>query len=100
LLGAGPALVVYLLTVCRTISGWDAGDLATSSYTLGIAHPPGYPLYTLLGRIFALLVPIGDVGFRYGLFSALAGTAAIGVTAAIACLVTGDVLASAVAAWT
>lgn len=100
LLAAGPALLVYLRTVSPTITGFDAGDLATSSYTLGIAHPPGYPLYTLLGRVFALLVPIGDVGFRFALFSALSGTLAVGLTAALLASICGAVLPAAIAAWT
>jgi tetratricopeptide (TPR) repeat protein len=99
LVAALPAFVVYLLTVCPTIGAWDAGDLATASYTLGIAHPPGYPLYTLLGRLFALLIPVGDVGFRYNLFSAVAGTCAVGLTAALTTLVIGDVFAGVLAGW-
>ncbi len=100
LVAALPTLVVYLRTVSPTISGWDAGDLSTASYTLGIAHPPGYPFYTLFGRVFALLVPIGDVGFRFSLLSALSGTVAIGLTAAVARIVCGALLPSCIAAWT
>ena len=39
--------------------------------TLGIAHPSGYPLYTLLGKLFTLLVPFGDPAGRANLLSAL-----------------------------
>jgi len=52
------ALVVYLLTLCPTVDFIDAGELATVTTTLGIAHPTGYPLFTLVGWIFAHL-PIG-----------------------------------------
>ncbi|HAX61700.1 MAG TPA: hypothetical protein DCX95_03955, partial [Elusimicrobia bacterium] len=37
----------------------DAGEMASVCYTFGIAHPPGYPLYVLLGKIFTLLIPFG-----------------------------------------
>ena len=37
---------------------------------LGIAHPPGFPLYTMLGKLFTL-IPFGDVAYRVNLMSAL-----------------------------
>ncbi len=45
----------YLSTVSNTIYGGDAGDLVASILDRGFAHPPGYPLYSLLGIIFSLL---------------------------------------------
>jgi hypothetical protein len=64
---------VYLATLAPTLSwrneGRDGGDLMSAICTLGIPHPPGYPLYVLLGRLFALL-PLGDVGYRINLMSA------------------------------
>jgi len=51
--------------------GWiDCGELTVVCATLGVAHPTGYPLYTLLGRLFALL-PLGEVCQRVSLLSAL-----------------------------
>jgi hypothetical protein len=47
--------------------------------TLGIAHPSGYPLYTLLGKLFTLLLPFRDPAGRANLFSALAAAAAVGL---------------------
>lgn len=41
-------LCVYVSTMSRSISGGDAGELAVSACQLGVAHPPGYPLFTLL----------------------------------------------------
>lgn len=51
---------------------WDVGEMDTVPYILGIAHPPGFPLYTLLGWAFTHLVPIGSVAFRMSALSALA----------------------------
>ncbi|MCJ7458466.1 MAG: DUF2723 domain-containing protein [candidate division Zixibacteria bacterium] len=45
----------YFLTLYPTFSFVDSGELAAVCTTLGIAHPTGYPLYTLLGRIFSFL---------------------------------------------
>jgi hypothetical protein len=61
-------LFVYLLTLSPTLQFIDSGELAVVCKTLGLAHPTGYPLYTLLGRLFSLL-PIKDVIFRVNLMS-------------------------------
>ena len=81
------ALAVYLLTVAPDIT-WanfssDGGELITASVTLGIAHPPGYPTYLLLGKLFSLF-PIGTIAFRYNLFSALPMSIAAAFSAAAA----------------
>ena len=47
----------------------DSGETATAAWTLGIAHYPGYPLYSLMGRL-ATLIPIGGVAFRMNLLAA------------------------------
>ena len=62
-------LVVYIITLAREITFVDSGELSAVAAGLGIAHPPGYPLFTLLGRLFTLL-PFGTVAFRVGLLSA------------------------------
>lgn len=45
--------VVYRFRVCPVLPVGDSGELATAAYTGGVAHPPGYPLFTILGRIFS-----------------------------------------------
>lgn len=56
------AFVVYLKTGAPTVGFIDSGELATVACTLGIAHPTGYPLFTLLGRIFSLLpIPASEI---------------------------------------
>ncbi len=67
---------VYLSTLAPTVAFWDSGEFITTSYTLGIPHPPGAPLYTLLGRIFSML-PFGEIAFRVNLLSATAGIATV-----------------------
>lgn len=52
------SLGVYALTLSPTVGFIDSGELATVTSTLGIAHPTGYPLFTMLGRIASLL-PLG-----------------------------------------
>ncbi len=62
--------LVYFRTLAPVVQFIDSGELAVVCKTLGIAHPTGYPLYTLLGRLFTLL-PIRDIIFRVNLFSLL-----------------------------
>jgi len=52
------AFVVYLRTLTPTVTFIDSGELASDVCTLGIAHPTGYPLFTLLGWLFVHL-PLG-----------------------------------------
>ncbi|MFH1824691.1 MAG: DUF2723 domain-containing protein [Candidatus Firestonebacteria bacterium] len=61
---------IYLFTLAPTVSFRDTGDLIASSYTLGISHPSGFPLFMLLGKIFTYL-PAGTIAFRINLMSAL-----------------------------
>ena len=66
---------LYVRTLAPTVVGGDSGELITVAYTLGVAHPPGYPLYTLLAKLFTL-IPIGTIAWRVNLFSAACGAGA------------------------
>ncbi len=48
------ALTVYLLTLEPTVSLWDCGEFIASAYKLQVGHPPGAPLYVMIGRVFSL----------------------------------------------
>lgn len=62
--------VVYLLTLSPSIYFIDSGELAVVCQTLGIAHPTGYPLYTLLGKIFTQ-IPLKNIIFRLNFLSSV-----------------------------
>jgi len=64
-------LVVYTITVAPTTSYWDCGEFITSAYTLGVPHPPGAPLFILIGRIATMLPIVADIGLRINLISVL-----------------------------
>ncbi len=63
-------VVIYLSTLSPAVGFIDSGELAVACAELGIAHPTGYPIYTVLGRIFTLL-PVKDIIFRINLMSLL-----------------------------
>ncbi len=65
--------VAYLLTMARGLVLGDPTEYTFVSNTLGIAHPPGYAFYTLVGKIFQLLVPAGEIPWRMHLTSVAAG---------------------------
>ena len=71
------SLVVYVATLFPTVAYGDSGALTTVAYRLGIAHQPGYPLYTLLAHLFSQL-PLQSVAWRVNLASAVFGAAAVG----------------------
>ena len=62
-------LLIYLVTISPSVNFEDSGEFITSAATLSIAHPPGYPLYLILGKIFSSL-PFGTIEFRINLMSA------------------------------
>jgi hypothetical protein len=74
------ALAVYALTLTPSLSylSPDGSELATIPYILGLAHSPGYPLYTWLGFLFSHLIPLGDVAYRINLMSAVMAALAAG----------------------
>ncbi len=77
----GASLALYLcLLPPSLVRGGDTGELIAASYTLGIAHPSGYSIWCLVGRIFAFL-PWGEVAARYNFLSALCGALAAAVIA-------------------
>ena len=64
-------LFVYLTNLAPTVSFRDSGDMISASYTLGISHPSGFPLFMLLGKLFTY-IPFAVIAFRINLMSALA----------------------------
>lgn len=65
------ACSVYILTMEPTGSLWDTGEFISSAYKLQIPHPPGAPLFILLGRLFSMVTP-NDAAVGVNLLSALA----------------------------
>ena len=82
----GIALIVYLLTVAPTSSFWDCGEFIACANELEVTHPPGAPLFLLLGRIFAMLAfnQVENIAFSVNLMSVFSGA----FTAMLTCWIT------------
>lgn len=71
--------ILYIITLAPSVDFIDAGELAAVAHGFGIAHPTGYPLFTILAGIWAHL-PFGEVIYSLNVFAALLAAAAAGVT--------------------
>ena len=71
------ALVVFTAALGPGAFWLDSSELATAAFELGVAHPPGHPLWALLAKA-ATLVPLGDVAMRVGWSSAVFAALAAG----------------------
>jgi len=68
---------LYLRTLAPTVYNLDSAELTTAAYTGGLVRATGYPLYLLLGRLWSHAVPLGDIGYRMNLLSAVFGALTI-----------------------
>ena len=93
----GP-LVLYVLTLPRTVVLEDDGLFLMAGEHFGVAHPPGYPLYTLLCYLFMRL-PFGEAAVLGHVSSAVLGALACGGVYACARLLGATWLPALAAAW-
>ena len=72
------SFIVYYLTAEPTVSFWDTGEYITSSAKLQVGHPPGAPLYQMLGAIFSIFaLEKENIGFTMNLMSGFASALTI-----------------------
>lgn len=69
--------LIYNFTVAKSLVSLDNGELAATSYLLGIPHPPGYPLFTILGYIFSHIFPGMRVIEKLNLLSSIYATISV-----------------------
>ncbi|MHC1739943.1 MAG: DUF2723 domain-containing protein [Anaerolineaceae bacterium] len=63
------SFLIYVITLTPGVYGFDSAEFATGVYSMGIVHPPGYPLYMLIGKLFTFL-PFRTIAYRLNLMSA------------------------------
>lgn len=71
------ATLIYALALAPDILYSDSGEFQALTYTWGMTHPTGYPVYLLLARIVSL-IPLNTLAWRVSFFSALAGGVTVG----------------------
>ncbi|MFH1074319.1 MAG: DUF2723 domain-containing protein [Candidatus Firestonebacteria bacterium] len=61
--------ILYMLTLATTITATgDSSEAVVAPYVLGVAHPPGYPLFTMIGHLFTYL-PLFNIAYRINILS-------------------------------
>src|SRR5690554_2275952 len=73
--------IVFFMSAERTGSLWDCGEFILGAYKLQVVHPPGAPLFILIGRMFTWAAEIlsdnpADIAFAVNLMSGLCTAAA------------------------
>jgi len=92
------SFAVYFFTLAPTVTLEDAGELAVAGDYLGVPHPPGYPIWTMLvwvaTKIFSFVTFRGqpNPAWSIALVSALFGALASGITAMLICRSGSDIL--------
>ena len=67
-----------MITLAPTVTLWDAGEFITAAKVLGVPHPPGTPLFVLMGNVWGGVVRIGSYAWRLNLMSACFSAAGAG----------------------
>lgn len=91
-------LGLYARTAAPGLLSGDSAEFQMAAALLGVPHPTTYPLYTLLGKLATLLIPLGDQARRVTLLSALAGALAVALWGELARRVSGALPAALLAA--
>ena len=71
------SFIIYVMTMAPTTSFWDCGEFIATSVTMGVPHPPGTPLYLILGNFFSQLPFFSDLGARVNLLSPITSAFAV-----------------------
>lgn len=72
-------LIIYFITLAPSVVEIDSGELATVQLTWGIAHPTGYPLFTIIGNLFSLIPLPASKIFQMNLLAAIWCSIAVGI---------------------
>lgn len=71
------SLITLTMTVQPTVPFWDCGEFSASAIWQQVPHPPGTPLFMFFGKLFHILLPFGDEGWRINMLSVVAGAITI-----------------------
>ncbi|HEX6965274.1 MAG TPA: DUF2723 domain-containing protein [Gemmatimonadaceae bacterium] len=72
-------LILYIVTLAPSTAMWDTSEYIAAAYVLGLPHPPGNPLFVIIGRFFSLLPIAPTVAQRINLLAAITSAASAGL---------------------
>ena len=72
-------LVLYLVTLAPSTAMWDTSEYIAAAYTLGLPHPPGNPLFVIIGRVFSILPIARSVAVRINILAAICSAVSAGM---------------------
>jgi len=71
------SLITLLMTAQPTVSFWDCGEFIAAAYYLQVPHPPGAPLFLIVGNIFSKIPLVENIGYRVNLLSVITSALSI-----------------------
>ncbi|HKW47507.1 MAG TPA: DUF2723 domain-containing protein [Gemmatimonadaceae bacterium] len=72
--------ILYLVTLAPSTAMWDTSEYIAAAYTLGLPHPPGNPLFVLVGRVFSIIPLFGpNIATRINVLAALCSAVSAGM---------------------
>ena len=83
-------LAIYIATMAPSTAMWDTSEYIAAAYSFGLPHPPGNPLFVIVGHVFSLLPVAGNVAARINVLAAVSSA----ISAALWFLITESVLRS------
>ena len=69
--------IVYLMTVQDSVPFWDCSEFSGAAIWQQVPHPPGAPLFLMIGKMFDLLIPFGDPGWKINLVSVFSSSTTV-----------------------
>lgn len=77
LLSFATAMIVFGMTVQDSVPFWDCGEFSAAAIWQQVPHPPGAPLFLMIGKMFDILIPFGDPGWKINMASATSSAFAV-----------------------
>ena len=72
--------LVFFYYMAPEVTLQDSGELVTGAFSFGVPHPPGYPLWALMGYLWShFIIPFGNPAWRMGLMSVVTGALTVGL---------------------
>lgn len=81
------SFITYAMTVQPSVPFWDCGEFTAATIPQQVPHPPGAPLFLMVGKLFDLLLPFGEPAWRINMVSVVASALTVLLTYLITVMV-------------